>query len=1023
MIVSPTATFVNIIFAADTVRAGERMLVRVAPYAAVDGVGPDLSAATHGPIVADLDGTDQPEIVSIVYDYDELGVVDRIIRVVQALSIKLAQSKGGFPSKATVLGAGAINTGADGVVEETGVSTLVPGETLYTSVLAYEAVAAGGVEGLVLAKAKVLFPIGPTIETMGATVDRRDGSVEVRIEISDRTLSLRYVTAIGASPTWPTKAAVEAGIIVGTIADPILEFVTLSFVPDTVLPGQRFLIRAAPYAAVDGIGPGGLATEHGVLVADLDGTDQPEVTSIEFRVTDAGVVNLLIRTAQAKSIKWEKSTSAFPTPVTPENTDSEGIVELSSIQTLVTGETLFIAVLAYEAMNQGGAVGTVEGRAKYLYDLQPEVFGIAIEVDALGVASIQVRTNKTKSIKWIENTTGFVSKATVRAETADLVTDQFFEEAGYRTLAAGQTSFISMLAFEAIGGGGVEGPVLSKRQVSFEGVSSTSIPRAAILSTIQTLTDETFDLKAFQGPGGTSSLEVKWRTQVSGAPFSGFSIFFPAPKQVTITRDPRLTTILECVARDTGSGNVESFPIQYQLRGAEEYADDAGNLNRARPFGDGDFAVRASVSDGLKVTAAVVEDGGKAVNRLYAKALAADPDTADSVAAGVATRVVTNNEGTGAGRAFTGLDAASKLITGTVAKTVAQIDDGVDRAVTGLSGTGEITVGSAAKTVAQIDDGVSRATDGLDATGQVEKGIQFGERLMAFTVQENHNVATGTVSLQRVTAVSLPTRVTGFAGGAAGRIIVLFKQSNPEVVLRHLNTNSLDANRIRLPLSEDYSIGTNQAVWLHYDAADASGTGKWRIMGIRSKVKASFVEAGQFGAGDFTFPGDLTVDGDLTIGGKIPTVNTDLINVAKVSGLAADVSWRRFFRFHKTGLAENATHNIFKVTLDGTRRSVHVRAIGVYRTLAGFLFGRASGVLEVTIWRKDSSVIVVEILSQLNDGTSSDRSFWDSISISGSTATFRWHIRDNGTGATTEQVTAFVEVMDTDQGQNTVVIA
>ncbi|MCH7945385.1 MAG: hypothetical protein IIC73_05140, partial [Armatimonadetes bacterium] len=93
----------------------------------------------------------------------------------------------------------------------------------------------------------------------------------------------------------------------------------------------------------------------------------------------------------------------------------------------------------------------------------------------------------------------------------------------------------------------------------------------------------------------------------------------------------------------------------------------------------------------------------------------------------------------------------------------------------------------------------------------------------------------------------------------------------------------------------------------------------------------------------------------------------------------------------------------FKVTIDGIRRSVHVRAIGVYKSTPGFLFGRASVVLEVTILRKDNAVIVVEILSQLNDGTDSGKSYWASISISGSTATFRWHIRENGTSAFSEK--------------------
>ena len=48
-----------------------------------------------------------------------------------------------------------------------------------------------------------------------------------------------------------------------------------------------------------------------------------------------------------------------------------------------------------------------------------------------------------------------------------------------------------------------------------------------------------------------------------------------------------------------------------------------------RSFLDGKYALVASVSDGLTADATVKESGGKAVNRLLAKALAGDADTLD----------------------------------------------------------------------------------------------------------------------------------------------------------------------------------------------------------------------------------------------------------------------------------------------------------------------------------------------------------------------------------------------------------
>ncbi|KKN44562.1 hypothetical protein LCGC14_0691660, partial [marine sediment metagenome] len=235
----------------------------------------------------------------------------------------------------------------------------------------------------------VSVDLGPhaQIGALGTTVKRTDGSAVVRAELDPAVKSVRYVAIVGVAPSWPNDAAVEAG----TIITPTATFVDIAFGAGTVLPGERLLIRMVPYAAINGIGPDGSAATHGSIVADLDGTDQPEVRSIAFRVSALGVVDLIIRTMQAKSIKWAVSNSSFPTPVTNANTDSEGVVELLGVDTLITGETLFVAVLAYEAINQGGVVGTVEGRDKYLYALEPTVESVGTTVHtADGSATVRM---------------------------------------------------------------------------------------------------------------------------------------------------------------------------------------------------------------------------------------------------------------------------------------------------------------------------------------------------------------------------------------------------------------------------------------------------------------------------------------------------------------------------------------------------------------------------------------------------------------------------------------------------------
>lgn len=79
----------------------------------------------------------------------------------------------------------------------------------------------------------------------------------------------------------------------------------------------------------------------------------------------------------------------------------------------------------------------------------------------------------------------------------------------------------------------------------------------------------------------------------------------------------------------------------------------SGAILRSGAFSDGHYAGRFTTTDGLTGHSGLLESGAKALNRLFAKPLAADPDTADSVATGVVKRAV----------AFTTLNSSEELIT------------------------------------------------------------------------------------------------------------------------------------------------------------------------------------------------------------------------------------------------------------------------------------------------------------------------------------------------------------------------
>lgn len=72
-------------------------------------------------------------------------------------------------------------------------------------------------------------------------------------------------------------------------------------------------------------------------------------------------------------------------------------------------------------------------------------------------------------------------------------------------------------------------------------------------------------------------------------------------------------------------------------------------------------AIVAQLSDAGHAASGMQESGGKAINRLLAKALAADSDNADSVGDGSSKRVTSLNEATGAGRAFDVIDTANEV--------------------------------------------------------------------------------------------------------------------------------------------------------------------------------------------------------------------------------------------------------------------------------------------------------------------------------------------------------------------------
>lgn len=85
--------------------------------------------------------------------------------------------------------------------------------------------------------------------------------------------------------------------------------------------------------------------------------------------------------------------------------------------------------------------------------------------------------------------------------------------------------------------------------------------------------------------------------------------------------------------------------------------------------------------------------------------------------------------------------------------------------------------------------------------------------------------AIGTVVVLRLDA-SAAWDITGFAGGVAGRVIILMNVAGFTITLKHNNAGSVVANRMLLTGSADIAVDQYDTIMLCYDG-DSS---RWRVM-------------------------------------------------------------------------------------------------------------------------------------------------------------------------------------------------
>lgn len=112
----------------------------------------------------------------------------------------------------------------------------------------------------------------------------------------------------------------------------------------------------------------------------------------------------------------------------------------------------------------------------------------------------------------------------------------------------------------------------------------------------------------------------------------------------------------------------------------------------------------------------------------------------------------------------------------------------------------------------------------LDLSGDLE----LSERTVVLGAGANDDVATGIETVQRLDAdTNGANLITGFAGGRAGRMILVVNIGTTDSpTLAHEHVGSVAANRLLLPLEAGRTLSSSGGAWFMYDDA----VSRWRMV-------------------------------------------------------------------------------------------------------------------------------------------------------------------------------------------------
>ncbi|KKN22745.1 hypothetical protein LCGC14_0912060 [marine sediment metagenome] len=145
------------------------------------------------------------------------------------------------------------------------------------------------------------------------------------------------------------------------------------------------------------------------------------------------------------------------------------------------------------------------------------------------------------------------------------------------------------------------------------------------------------------------------------------------------------------------------------------------------------------------------------------------------------------------------------------APNVLKTDDSLE--VAGVLGVVVDDITERTPTLGVMIDGTLLKDGGIELTAD----IVLPDRTIALAIGANANVATGTVPVQRLSVAGGAADISGFAGGVAGRLLIVYNIVTLDITLQHQNGGSVAANRIMCPGNVNLLLDPSDSAMLRYD--------------------------------------------------------------------------------------------------------------------------------------------------------------------------------------------------------------